>query len=100
MWFVKRNQSALWHELGTTFGSADSGPADGVTGTEHNKGHGRLEARQLTTSTQVTNRLDWPYAAQCFVLHHTRTMCGSRKVARQIVHGITSLEPSEVRPKR
>ena len=99
LWFVKRNQSALCQKLVTAFASSDSDTANGVTVTEHDKGHGRLEKRQLTASAQVTNTLDWPYAAQCFVLHRTRTMCGSGKVTEQTVYGITSLAPLEALPK-
>lgn len=98
LWFVKRNQPALCQELVTAFASPASGPADAVTVTEHDKGHGRLEKRQLTTSAQMTNTLDWPYAAQGFVLHRTRMVCSSGKVTEQTVYGITSLGPLEAPP--
>lgn len=98
LWFVKRNQPALCQELITAFASPASGPADAVMVTEHDKGHGRLEKRRLTTSAQVTNTLDWPYAAQGFVLHRTRTVCASGKVNEQTVYGITSLAPLEASP--
>jgi predicted transposase YbfD/YdcC len=98
LWFVKRNQPALCQKLVAAFASPASEPADAVTVTEYDKGHGRLEERQLTTSAQVTNTLDWPYAAQGFVLHRTRTLCRSGKVTKQTVYGITSLEPMEIPP--
>lgn len=98
LWFVKNNQSALCRELVTAFASPSLNPNDAVTVTEHDKGHGRLEIRQLTSSAQVTNTLDWPYAAQGFVLHRARTVCASGKLTEQTVYGITSLQPLEASP--
>lgn len=98
LWFVKRNQPTLCQQLVTAFASPASRCADAVTVTEYDKGHGRLEKRQLTVSAQVTNTLDWPYAAQGFVLHRTRTVCRSGKVTEQTVYGITSLEPLATPP--
>jgi hypothetical protein len=46
----------------------------------------------------VTNTLDWPFAAQGFVLHRTRTVCRSGKLTEQTVYGITSLEPLATAP--
>lgn len=98
LWFVKQNQPALCQQLAAAFASAASRCADAATVTEYDKGHGRLEKRQLTVSAQMTNTLDWPFAAQGFVLHRTRTVCRSSKVTEQIVYGITSLEPLATAP--
>lgn len=98
LWCVKQNQPTLYQQLATAFAAPASYPADAVTVTEHDKGHGRIEKRQLTVSAQVTNTLAWPSAAQAFVLHRTRTECRSGKVTNQTVYGITSLPPMDTAP--
>lgn len=98
LWFVKQNQPTLWQRLQKAFAAPTQLP-DATTVTAYDKGHGRLEARRLTVSAQLTNTLQWPYAAQAFVLERTRTECRSGKVSRQTVYGVTSLAPLETAPE-
>jgi hypothetical protein len=93
-----RNQPDLYQQLATAFASPAARGTDAMTVTEDDKGHGRLEHRRLTVSAHVTNTLDWPFAAQGFVLHRTRTVCRSGKLTEQTVYGITSLEPLATAP--
>lgn len=98
LWFVKQNQPALCQRLQSAFTTSVGGPADACTVTQYDKGHGRIERRQLTVSAQVTNTLNWPYASQAFKLQRTRTECRSGKVTEQTVYGITSLAPLNTAP--
>lgn len=98
LWFVKQNQPTLCQRLQAAFATSGDGPADACTVTQDDKGHGRIERRQLTVSAQVTNSLGWPYAAQAFKLQRTRTACRSGKVTEQTVYGITSLAPLTTEP--
>ncbi len=91
LWTVKQNQLALWKQLAASLGDARSLPPDAETTSAYDKGHGRIEWRQLTTSQQVTNTLDWPQVAQAFVLRRQRTDCRTGKTTEQIDYGITSL---------
>jgi predicted transposase YbfD/YdcC len=93
LWFVKNNQPALCQQLAQALADPTQRPSDAVTAQAYDKGHGRIEFRQLTSSAQLTNALDWPYAAQAFVLRRERTDCRTDKVTSQTVYGITSLVP-------
>jgi predicted transposase YbfD/YdcC len=55
------------------------------------KGHGRLEVREIRVSADLAEYLDWPYLAQVFELTRTWTCKGVRKT--EVHHGITSLPP-------
>ena len=98
LWFVKQNQPTLCQRLQQAFTISADLPADVCQVTHYDKGHGRIERRQLMVSAQVTNTLGWPYAAQAFQLHRTRTECRSGKVTEQTVYGITSLAPLTTPP--
>jgi predicted transposase YbfD/YdcC len=98
LWFVKQNQPTLCQRLQSAFATSAAAPADACTVTQYDKGHGRMEQRELTVSAQVTNMLSWPYAAQAFKLQRTRTECRSGKVTQQTVYGITSLAPLTTPP--
>lgn len=59
------------------------------------KGHGRLEVRTLSSTTQLDEEyLDFPGVAQCFKLTRTRTLrdraTGEFKTTAETVFGITS----------
>lgn len=91
LWTVKQNQPALWKQLAAGLGDARSLPPDAESTSAYDKGHGRIEWRQLTTSQQVTNTLDWPHVAQAFVLRRQRTDCRTGKTTEHIDYGMTSL---------
>ena len=57
------------------------------------KGHGRLEERQIRVSSELAGYSSWPYLAQVF--EYTRTWRTNRGTKRQVRYGITSL-PAEV----
>jgi predicted transposase YbfD/YdcC len=57
------------------------------------KGHGRLEERQLRVSSELAGYSSWPYLEQVFEYTRTWTTKGVRK--QQVRYGITSL-PAEV----
>jgi len=63
-------------------------------------GHGRIEKRYLTVSSQLNDYLDFPYVQQVFrlqrVIHNQRT----GKISYQVVFGITSLAAKDCLPQR
>lgn len=64
------------------------------------KGHGRLELRELTSSTMLEDYLDWPGAHQVFRLERRTTLLRSGHVREEVVYGITSLSPERAGPER
>ena len=53
------------------------------------KGHGRVESRQLTSTTTLNGYLNWPGVGQAFRIERTRTIHG--QATDEVAYGITSL---------
>jgi predicted transposase YbfD/YdcC len=64
------------------------------------KGHGRLERRQITTSPDLNDylRRDWGEVGQVFRLQRERTIKGKQSV--EVVYGWASLSPKRCSPQR
>jgi len=105
IWFAKGNQSVmeedirLWFEPdvkplpGTNFPPKD---LESVQMT--NKGHGRLETRTLTVSSQLKDFLTWPYLEQVFKLERRCVSFKTGEITQQVVYGLTSLSRQEITP--
>jgi predicted transposase YbfD/YdcC len=70
-----------------------------------NKGHGRIETREIWTSTELNNHLDFPHVGQAFTIRRTTTdlngnVVKGRKSIVETVHGLTSLSPRKASPKQ
>ncbi len=59
------------------------------------KGHGRIEERQIITSFRMTGEIEFPYAAQVFRISKKSTVLKTGKVSNQTIYGITSLPVEE-----
>jgi predicted transposase YbfD/YdcC len=64
------------------------------------KAHGRIEKRTLSASTELNDYLDWPAVAQVFRLE--REVWSPRRPGRrrEVVYGLTSLNPQEAPPEK
>jgi predicted transposase YbfD/YdcC len=107
VWFVKGNQPQLEENLRLWFGPDPEPipgqaypPKDFETAQSVNKGHGRIEQRTLTTSSQLKDFLDWPYQEQVFKLERRSISVKTGGVQEQVVYGITSLTREEVSPQK
>jgi predicted transposase YbfD/YdcC len=106
LWFVKGNQPQLEADLRLWFGP-DLEPIPGMaylpkdfeTAQCVNKGHGRIEQRTLTVSSQLKDFLDWPYLEQVFKLERRFIFTKTGEVQEQVVYGITSLARQEITPQ-
>jgi len=105
IWYAKGNQSQmeedirLWFEPevqplpGTNFP-----PKDFEMAQQTNKGHGRLETRTLTVSSQLKDFLDWPYLEQVFKLERRFVSFKTGQIHQQVEYGLTSLQREEISP--
>lgn len=103
---VKDNHPSMRRAIADVFMPAPLTPGHGAvhlpaTSTQTlTTGHGRVEHRYLTVSTQLNDYLDWPHLGQVFrlqrVVHHTKT----GRLSYQVVFGITSLTEDECPPER
>jgi len=64
------------------------------------KGHGRLEQREIWTSTAINDYVDFPHVGQVFCIRRTTTdlegnLVKGRKSTTETVYGLTSLRPEQ-----
>lgn len=62
------------------------------------KGHGRIEKRTILVSTDLNDYLDWPGVAQVFRLEREVWHARYQGWTRQVVYGLTSLQPEKATP--
>jgi predicted transposase YbfD/YdcC len=96
---VKEHQPKLRAEIELVFTLPPMGDRQETTRTV-DIGHGRIEQRNLTTSTALVGSSDWPGLAQVFELgrHVLRQKTQADRVA--VVYGVTSLGPERGTPAR
>jgi predicted transposase YbfD/YdcC len=105
LWTVKGNQPQLSQDLQDWFDpnvpmlpGMGCPPKDFQSATRLSKGHGRLETRTLTTSSQLNDFLNWPFLQQVFQLQRTITISKTGKTRQETVYGITSLSAVQASP--
>jgi predicted transposase YbfD/YdcC len=105
IWFAKGNQPQMEENIRLWF-EPDVQPIPGMsfppkdfeTATQTNKGHGRLETRTITVSSQLKDFLDWPYLEQVFRLERRFVSLKTGEIQEQTEYGFTSLTREEIAP--
>jgi hypothetical protein len=69
------------------------------------KGHGRIETREIWASTELNGYLDFPHVGQVFCIRRTTTdldgnVVRGRKSVTETVYGLTSLSPQRASPQQ
>ncbi len=109
LWFAKENQPTLREDIEELFEASASTVIGGsvendfVTFRAVEKGHGRLETRQITTSSELKGYTDWPGLEQVFRLGRKRVEVRSGKVEKvqtEVVYGLTSLSQEKASANR
>jgi len=105
LWTVKGNHPQLLQDLQDWFDDKvpllpgqGCPPKDFQSASLTNKGHGRLEVRTLTTSSQLNDFLDWPFLQQVFKLERTITISKTKKTRQETIYGVTSLAAEQASP--
>lgn len=107
IWLAKGNQSQMEENIRLWF-EPDVQPIPGMnflpkdfeTAKQTNKGHGRLETRTITVSSQLKDFLDWPYLEQVFKLDRRFVSLKTGEIQEQTVYGFTSLMREEITPRQ
>jgi predicted transposase YbfD/YdcC len=97
---AKGNQSTLREDLRLFFTEPPLDCRDWRTARTVDKGHGRLEIRELVATTELNDFLggQWAGVAQAFRL--TRTVHEDGQTRTEVVYGITSLSPAQASAER
>ena len=106
LWTVKENQPQLYQDIATLFerescvtGFAPA-PKDLRTIESVEKGHGRIERRTLTASTELKGYIDWPFGEQVYRLERHVTRVADGTITHDVTYGISSLTSGKADAKR
>jgi predicted transposase YbfD/YdcC len=97
---VKKNQRGLLQDLALLFEGAWPAWLEQRSVTTLNKGHGRIEVRQLRASTELNEYLaaQWQDVAQVFQIE--REVVRQGHATHEVVYGLTSIPPEAGAPER
>jgi hypothetical protein len=97
---VKKNQPQLYQDLLDFFDDPDAEQEEWQDSRSVQKGHGRLEIRELWASTQMHDwcETEWAGVAQVFRLH--RNVQDGEKVREETVYGLTNLPRKKANASR
>src|SRR5437016_2029257 len=97
---VKKNQPQLYQDLLDFFADPDAEQEEWQYSRSVQKGHGRLEIRELWASTQMNAwcETEWAGVAQVFRLH--RHVQDGEKVREETVYGLTNLPRKKANASR
>jgi len=93
---VKANQPGLLEDLQFYF--RDRGQPDFVEHTPPD--HGRIETRQIWTTTELNSYLDFPHVGQAFVIERHVIEKKTGTTSCEIAYGLTSRTPAQASPQR
>jgi predicted transposase YbfD/YdcC len=106
IWLAKDNQPTLHADIATLFAPPEPTvlggtiPTDFQTARTVDKGHGRLNRRHITVSSELTGYSDWPGLAQVFQIARERVETKTGQSTHEIVYGLTSLTRAQASPAR
>jgi predicted transposase YbfD/YdcC len=100
MSIIKDNNPAVRRRLAAFFEDEQIDRKEWQYHEDVKKGHGRLEAREIWTSTQMNQyfRKEWAGASQIFMIRRKVTEKGETRI--QIVYGITNLPRKKANAQR
>ena len=100
VWTVKDNQPQLRADIAELFTPTvslskgfNTGPTDFRQAQSIDLGHGRIEKRRLTASSEVHGLSDWPGLAQVFRVERQTRVVAHGKTRSEVAYGVTSLSP-------
>lgn len=106
LWTVKDNQATLRAEIEAAF-EIEEGQTelpmmknDFSHAETIEKGHGRIEVRRLTVTSQMKGYLQWPHLEQVFRIEREVEEISTGKQRREVSYGVTSLMREEASAAR
>jgi len=108
LWKVKENQPELLEDIKTLFNPpplskseapGSDMPADLEKARTVDKGHGRMEEREIWVSSALKGYSDWPHLEQVFQLR-SRVVDGLGQIREGVHYAVTSLPRSAASPQR
>lgn len=98
LWKLRANQAVMYEAAVGYFSQVEENgelPRDIDRATSLDKGHGRIEHREILSSYRLANRMEFPYLAQVFQIRRKVEEIKSGKQTEQVIYGITSVVGEE-----
>ena len=95
---VQANQPDLLWDLERLFADRPLAAATGGAARTVDKGHGRLERRELRASAALAGSTDWPGLAQALGVEREVAVLATGEVRRERASAVTSLPPAAADP--
>lgn len=100
MLFAKGHHPTFQEDLRLFFSEPPAECRDWRTAQTGNKGHGRLEWRELVACTELKELLAKPWSGVAQVFGLRRRVCKPLVCTQEVVSGLTSLTPAQADPER
>ena len=106
LWTVKENQPTLRADIEQVFAGEDQTVLGGRVENDIksfrmvNKGHGRLETREIKVSSSLKGYHDWPGLEQVMKIERHRVEIKTGKEGHEVVYAITSQSEAKASPRR
>ena len=97
---AKKNQPQLYDDLQLFFEDPSADCSGWQSAKSCDKGHGRLETREITTSTDLNSFFEREWAGIAQVFRLARSVCRKGQISHEVVYGLTSLSPKQADPAR
>ncbi len=98
LWKLRANQGSIYQLAKNHFAEMDDkylGKASSL-----DKGHGRIEEREILSSFRLAGKIEFPYLAQVFRIVRQSEEVKTGKQSEQMIYGITSLPVEEFGAKQ
>lgn len=98
LWKLRANQETMYEEAKEYFAAIEATgrlPRDVSRAKSVDKGHGRIEERELLTSWRLANWWEFPALEQVFQIRRKSEEVKTGRHTEQVIYGITSLPVSE-----
>lgn len=93
LWKLRANQGAIYKMVVEHFAKLEDKYLAQAESVE--KGHGRIDEREILTSFRMAGSLEFPFVAQVFRIKRKSEEVKTGKISEQVIYGITSLPVEE-----
>ena len=98
LWKLRANQGKIYESAKTHFEQKTDRYLSRATSVE--KGHGRIDAREILTSFRLAGEIEFPHLQQVFRITRQSVAVKTGKRSEQTIYGITSLPVEEFGAKQ
>lgn len=93
LWKLRANQGKIYEQAVAHFEQAEDKYLSRASQLE--KGHGRIDEREILSSFRIAGQVEFPYVEQVFRVRRTSEQVKTGKITEQVIYGISSLNVAE-----